>query len=1128
MKKTILVLLLALLMAATLITGACASSAPTTMDFAAFLKAVADANYNYDGKGVTVQWSPSSACTNNITHTCPVDGRAPDGNNAQRIQKPNAQYQIFSGETDVSISNVNFKFVPGNFTLCMNNSGWSGTATAEDTPNAELQLKNTGNVTFKNCTFDKVIASPFSSTTTTTFESCKFSNVYNAYAIKDVYSPTLIVNGCTFENCGGAIYLESDTKDANRSFKTSITITGNTFKNIDKNAAPDKVGTRGLIQFSANGDYSNASIEISGNSSNNDAAVLRQLNPTVTAALVDAEKILAENSFDSSASFFLGTTGVAENTNVYVDATNGNDSSGDGTENKPYKTISAAMAKAKAGDTIMVSGTIGHNFFNGITKPVTVKGNGEEKVNVSGGVALPMVNGTVKFENFSFNGSSTIGVYGSDSGYAGLDLVIEDCDFTNAAGNCVYIMPKINSLTVTNCSFTAPASQTAYGKQYLIWPYYAKTVTVTGCTFDGRNVTRAAIHLGEGHPDGTTATVSGNTFSNFERGVQLAFTNDAPNNVTITNNVFNSIALSDKTISESYEVATVFIHENLKSNTKVSYTENELTGTSERAIYTENAKLDISSVVTEFSGNTINSVDLGGLSENVFDAFVAEVNGTKYKSIAAAIAAANDGDTVTILPGTHALAADKCIIVNKRLTIRGSGEDTVISGSGVIDYGNGLFTFTAGSEGSVLEDLTLRYISTGTQRAAIYFDGGFTGGSADNVTKICNVHIIGGDSLASISTSIGISSTYMTGGFIEVSGCTLENLAYGMYFNGVHDLTISGNTIDGTKYNAINIAGDSDEYGCYDVSISGNTLRNISYANYSDPVYSSGISVGTNATVEIGQNDISMLNGKESVYFVPDDTPGTRYIVSVVVDGVTIRQAAVKDGGSFTLPSAPTKPGYIFMGWKYGDATYQAGEKFTVTGDMTFTAVWANMPDITPGTPDAPDVEPDALPFTDVHEGQWFYEAVKYVYGAGIMNGMDRYTFAPNGTLTRAMVWTMLARLDGVDTEGGATWYARAQAWAMDKGVSDGTEPMGNITREQLVTMLYRFAEMNGADMTQGGMGIREYEDYAEISDWALTAMAWAVNNGIIEGDAGALKPTSTCTRAEAAAMFMRSCNNIL
>ena len=250
------------------------------------------------------------------------------------------------------------------------------------------------------------------------------------------------------------------------------------------------------------------------------------------------------------------------------------------------------------------------------------------------------------------------------------------------------------------------------------------------------------------------------------------------------------------------------------------------------------------------------------------------------------------------------------------------------------------------------------------------------------------------------------------------------------------------------------------------------------------------------------------------------------HTVTIVCGRGDIETELVKDGATYTL-RAPAKPGYIFMGWKYGDATYQAGEKFTVTGDMTFTAVWANMPDITPGTPDTPD-EPDALPFTDVREGQWFYEAVKYVYGAGIMNGMDRYTFAPNGTLTRAMVWTMLARLDGVDTEGGSTWYAKAQAWAMDKGVSDGTEPMAEITREQLVTMLYRFAEMNGADMTQGGMGIREYSDYAEISDWALTAMAWAVNNGIIEGDAGALKPTSTCTRAEAAAIFMRSCNNIL
>lgn len=248
------------------------------------------------------------------------------------------------------------------------------------------------------------------------------------------------------------------------------------------------------------------------------------------------------------------------------------------------------------------------------------------------------------------------------------------------------------------------------------------------------------------------------------------------------------------------------------------------------------------------------------------------------------------------------------------------------------------------------------------------------------------------------------------------------------------------------------------------------------------------------------------------------------FTVTLVYGRGDIETVPVNDGEPFTLPAA-SRPGYIFLGWKYGDKTCSAGDEFTVSGDMTFTAVWANMPDITPGAPDEPD---EGLPFKDVREGQWFYEAVEYVYGAGIMDGTGSGIFAPNGTLTRAMAWTILARLDGVDTDGGATWYSIAQEWAIAKGISDGTEPMADITREQLVTMLYRFAEMNGADVTQGGMGIKEYEDYAEISDWALTAMAWAVNNGVIEGDAGLLRPTAACTRAEAAAILMRSCDNIL
>ena len=225
-------------------------------------------------------------------------------------------------------------------------------------------------------------------------------------------------------------------------------------------------------------------------------------------------------------------------------------------------------------------------------------------------------------------------------------------------------------------------------------------------------------------------------------------------------------------------------------------------------------------------------------------------------------------------------------------------------------------------------------------------------------------------------------------------------------------------------------------------------------------------------------------------------------------------------GTEYKLPAAPSKVGYIFMGWKCSDGhTYQANETVTVEKDMTFTAVWSALPDIEPGQPSQPD-EPETpdFPFTDVSVNAWYYEAVKYVYENGIMNGMDRYSFQPNGTLTRAMIWTMLARLDGVDTEGGNSWYAKAQEWATATGVSDGENPTGEVTREQLITMLWRYAgsPTYTADLSS-------YVDTADISSWAQQAMCWAVATGVIEGDENsALTPKADTTRAQAAAMLMR------
>ena len=159
-----------------------------------------------------------------------------------------------------------------------------------------------------------------------------------------------------------------------------------------------------------------------------------------------------------------------------------------------------------------------------------------------------------------------------------------------------------------------------------------------------------------------------------------------------------------------------------------------------------------------------------------------------------------------------------------------------------------------------------------------------------------------------------------------------------------------------------------------------------------------------------------------------------------------------------------------------------------------------------------------AMTFADVAEGAWYYDAVSYVYANGLMDGVSASEFAPEANMTRAMVWTILARIDG-ETITGEGWAEAARAWAMESGVSDGTDPNGLVTREQFATMLYRYAGSPAA----GGMAISEFTDGASVSDYATDAVTWALSEGVLTGMGdGILAPQGTATRAQAAAMLMR------
>lgn len=156
--------------------------------------------------------------------------------------------------------------------------------------------------------------------------------------------------------------------------------------------------------------------------------------------------------------------------------------------------------------------------------------------------------------------------------------------------------------------------------------------------------------------------------------------------------------------------------------------------------------------------------------------------------------------------------------------------------------------------------------------------------------------------------------------------------------------------------------------------------------------------------------------------------------------------------------------------------------------------------------------------FDDVDADAWYAGAVRFVAANSLFDGTAAGLFSPDADMTRAMVMTVLARLDGADTSG-TPWYAAGQSWAVENGVSDGSSLESAVTREQLAAMLYRYAD----GWASGTAELDGFEDAASISSWAAEAMAWAVGNGIIDGvSEGVLAPQDTATRAQVAVMLQR------
>lgn len=224
---------------------------------------------------------------------------------------------------------------------------------------------------------------------------------------------------------------------------------------------------------------------------------------------------------------------------------------------------------------------------------------------------------------------------------------------------------------------------------------------------------------------------------------------------------------------------------------------------------------------------------------------------------------------------------------------------------------------------------------------------------------------------------------------------------------------------------------------------------------------------------------------------------------------------------------------------------------FTVTAeDGVTTAVYtvtvntAALPEpITPGVDNKkPASKPEVkLPFTDVSTSDWFYDDVAFVYKNGLFSGTDSRSFSPNASMTRAMLVTVLYRLEGEPTVTGRSsftdvrsgaYYEKAVIWAAANGIVTGTDstsfsPDAKVTREQLAAILYRYAQYRKLD-TDASAKLNSFTDADSVSAYASEALGWAVSEGLINGASGKLMPKGDATRAQVAAILHRLVKNVL
>lgn len=542
--------------------------------------------------------------------------------------------------------------------------------------------------------------------------------------------------------------------------------------------------------------------------------------------------------------------------------------------------------------------------------------------------------------------------------------------------------------------------------------------------------------------------------------------------------------------------------------------------------------------------------------------------------------AENGALTLDVLKGVVSLNSYKGMVVNGSLTV-GAGCEVIFGGDQpflTINQGGTVTTQPAG-ENTISGLLSLGKDAALTVNGALVNNGRLSVSDMENLKKAAS---IGGDLILDDITitedyTLDMKDCTLTIGHITFlnANLTVKNasrvdatgvtISGGSYYCPVNVGNAEGVITGGSFYGLVTVKKISDATPAY---ISGGTFYNelkgsyitkgciVTFMNGSSQYAMQVVKDKASAPdtpVKSGYRFVGWYNGNAKWNF---DTPVTenltltakwekihtsvpsapRYDVAVS-DGahgsVSVSPKSASKGSTVTVTVTPDK-GYaletLTVTDKNGNAldlTDQGGGQYTFTMPSSPVTVAATFMD-----------DNTMLNFfVDVPAGAYYYDAVLWAAEGGIVTGTDAVHFSPDASCTRAQLVTFLWRAAGSpvvnyamnfnDVDGGA-YYAEAVRWAASEKIVEGTTaetfaPDAAVTRAQVVTMLYRFAKAQGMDTTQGGMAIREFDDFDAVPAYALEAMDWAVNAGVLKGDNNRLLPQDNCTRAQIVTMLYRA-----